>query len=791
MAHTPLHFNQNTLWRLTNLVFLTCIGLLGGGSFLGIGTLKPVHILTVLAVDFILILLNGMTWRNRLLGFTGIILAVFDAGATAGIQNCFSFLKSYSHWLTGSPVWDQGQLTGYEVIQIIFLTLLCYLLLVIMEKDFRIKKAVLFLLLAMLLYCLFAEKPLSKICVALLLCYAAVIYTEWTQKRWKKEKTKNNSAYMLWVMPFLAAYFLLMLIPSVPETPYDWPILQNVYQQLKDSFLKLSYNLPGSGSDDYDLSLSGFSPESELGSQSLETEREIMTIQSQTKLSTNVYLTGKVYDTFNGRGWEQQDQDASKDRYMDAIQTLYAVRRYDKDHQTDYLSQTKITIHYRYFRSEFLFAPLKAFSFRQNSSNLQFQESGGSLFFDRRKGYGTEYEVSFYQLNAGQECFHQFLNTAGFLADDEDELQSLLNTLNDQTRESITVNDMQRHRQTVYNNYLEDIMLSDDTAQYLQEITKGAQTDADKLRAIERELSTFTYTLTPGQLPETVTNSAEFLDYFLLESREGYCNYFATAFTLLARAQGIPARFVQGFCVPTKDSLETKVYSDMAHAWPEVYLEDIGWIPFEPTPGYSQTRYASWEVKNNSTELSDDLNNHTPEAAWAEDRISNKPKQEMGDIQESVIYSEKNNIGRLLSIISLTLLSFLGIAILLLLLSLLLARYKYKKMSAEIKFKTEVSRNLEILSFLGIRRKKVQTLSEFKEQALLFIGEQEPLQFLNCYEDFLYGDKKITQHTLEEVQRQQLRLLLILKQQKRRAYLYYRILLPFTIVACSPPMELL
>ena len=777
MKHTLLHFNQNTLWRLTNLAFLTCIGLFGGSSFLGIGSLKPIHILTALAAVFILILLGGMTWRNRLFGITGIILVMLGAGAAVGIQNCLSFFKSYSHWLTGSPAWDRGQLTGYEIIQIIFLTLLCYLLLIIIEKDFRMKAAFLFVLLSTLLYCLFAEKELSKICVALLLCYAAVIYTELTQMRWKKEKTKNNSAYMLWVMPFLAAYFFLMLIPSVPETPYDWPIFQNVYQQLKESFLKLSYNLPGTGGDDYDLSLSGFSPEGELGSKSLETEREIMTIQSRTRLSTNVYLTGKVYDTFNGRGWEQQNQDTSKERYMDTLQTLYAVRRYDKDYQTDYLSRADITVNYRYFRSEFLFAPLKAYSIRQNSSKLNFQESGGSLFFDSRKGYGTEYEVSFYQLNAGQEIFHQFLNTSGSLAEDGDELQSLLGDNNNQTKESITVNDMQRYRQVIYDNYLEDIILSDEVEQYLLEITKGARTDADKLIAIERELSTFNYTLTPGQLPETVTNSAEFLDYFLLESREGYCNYFATAFTLLARAQGIPARFVQGFCVPTKDSLETKVYSDMAHAWPEVYLEDIGWIPFEPTPGYSQTRYASWEVKKSSPEFSDDLTSHTSEAEWAEDRILNKSKSETGGIQESVVHPEKKINGRLLFIIGLTLLSILGIAILLLLLSFLLARYKYQKMSMEIKFRTEVTRNLEVLSFIGIRRKDAQTLSEFKEQALLFIGEQEPLQFLNRYEDFLYGDKKITQHTLEEVQRQQLKLLLILKQRKRRAYFYYRILM--------------
>ena len=160
MEHTPLHFNQNTLWRLVNLVFLTCIGLFDGSGLLKIAYLKPVHILVALTAVFMLILLGSMNSRSRLFCLAGFILVMLGIGAAVGFQKCFSFLKSYSHWLTGSPVWDPGQLTGYEILQIIFLTLLCFLLLIIMEKDFRIKAVVLFLLLSALLYCLFAEKEL-------------------------------------------------------------------------------------------------------------------------------------------------------------------------------------------------------------------------------------------------------------------------------------------------------------------------------------------------------------------------------------------------------------------------------------------------------------------------------------------------------------------------------------------------------------------------------------------------------------------------------------------------------
>ena len=501
-----------------------------------------------------------------------------------------------------------------------------------------------------------------------------------------------------------------------------------------------------------------------------------MTIQSKTRLATNIYLTGKVYDTFNGRGWIQQNEDTSKERYMDSVQTLYAVQRYDKDYLTDYLSQIDITINYRYFRSEFLFAPLKAIAFKQNSANLNFQESGGSLYFNRRRGYGTEYDVSFYQLNAGQEAFHQFLNSAELLEPDEEELQTILRTLKSRTGEDITVASIQDYRQIIYDNYLEDITLSDETAKYLQKITEGAETDVDKLRAIERELSTFTYTHTPGPLPETVTDASEFLDYFLLESREGYCNYFATAFTLLARAEGIPARFVQGFCVPSKGKTETTVYSDMAHAWPEVYLDEIGWIPFEPTPGYSQTRYTSWAVKKRNSELSSDLKGQSPEAELSAQKESDQLELEPEGLQESVIYPERNNLGRIFWIAGLILLSCLSISFILLLFNLLISRYRYQKMSVDFKFKTEISRNLRILSLIGINRKEEETLSELKEQAVLLIGEKEPLQFLDSYEDFLYGDKEIGQESLEKAKRQQSELLQILKQRKQKAYFWYRIL---------------
>ena len=84
--------------------------------------------------------------------------------------------------------------------------------------------------------------------------------------------------------------------------------------------------------------------------------------------------------------------------------------------------------------------------------------------------------------------------------------------------------------------------------------------------------------------PDAVTDVA---DYFLFDLQRGYCDYYATAFVVLARMAGLPTRFVTGFAVGAWDASEGVfvVTEAEAHSWPEVYFPDYGWIAFEPTGG--------------------------------------------------------------------------------------------------------------------------------------------------------------------------------------------------------------
>lgn len=115
----------------------------------------------------------------------------------------------------------------------------------------------------------------------------------------------------------------------------------------------------------------------------------------------------------------------------------------------------------------------------------------------------------------------------------------------------------------------------------------------------------YEYSLSPGKTPE----GKDFVEYFLNESKQGYCTYFATAAVMMFRSAGVPARYVEGYMFSTDDGKAAKGNKDIvffgetgtvndtlvtvevldscAHAWVEYYVDGIGWIDFEVTGGNS------------------------------------------------------------------------------------------------------------------------------------------------------------------------------------------------------------
>lgn len=115
------------------------------------------------------------------------------------------------------------------------------------------------------------------------------------------------------------------------------------------------------------------------------------------------------------------------------------------------------------------------------------------------------------------------------------------------------------------------------------EITVGKTTVYDQVTAIESYLrANYQYTLTPNVPPRTTDP----IDYFLFSSKEGYCEYFATAMGDMLRSIGIPVRLVNGYGPGSYDDRLGRyvVKESDAHTWVEAYFPGYGWIPFEPTP---------------------------------------------------------------------------------------------------------------------------------------------------------------------------------------------------------------
>lgn len=147
--------------------------------------------------------------------------------------------------------------------------------------------------------------------------------------------------------------------------------------------------------------------------------------------------------------------------------------------------------------------------------------------------------------------------------------------------------------------------LPDRVRELAEEITAGAVSPYEKAKRLADYLRlNYRYTNTPD---DSKARSGDFVDAFLFEIQEGYCDYFSTAMAVLARSVGLPARWVKGYAsgyneledeiemglLPVDEGLldpigagTYTVRNSDAHSWVEVYLPSFGWIPFEATAGF-------------------------------------------------------------------------------------------------------------------------------------------------------------------------------------------------------------
>jgi transglutaminase-like putative cysteine protease len=134
------------------------------------------------------------------------------------------------------------------------------------------------------------------------------------------------------------------------------------------------------------------------------------------------------------------------------------------------------------------------------------------------------------------------------------------------------------HRQ----RYLQLPHLDPRIGELARTLTAGVPTDFERTRSVERRLRTdYGYTL---ELPNH--EIADPLADFLFTRKKGYCEYFASAMTVMLRTLGIPARLATGFQTGVYNPLSELwlVRASDAHTWVEAWIPGRGWTTFDPTP---------------------------------------------------------------------------------------------------------------------------------------------------------------------------------------------------------------
>jgi transglutaminase-like putative cysteine protease len=143
-----------------------------------------------------------------------------------------------------------------------------------------------------------------------------------------------------------------------------------------------------------------------------------------------------------------------------------------------------------------------------------------------------------------------------------------------------------------------------------RDLTITKPTPYDQAIAIESYLREIPYNL---DIPAPPVGQ-DIADYFLFDLREGYCDYYATAMVVLARAAGLPARIVMGYAAGELES-ESGTYQIAAadaHSWVEVYFPGFGWIEFEPTAGLPPIKRAEIGTAGDSLDLINGLQEEEP-----------------------------------------------------------------------------------------------------------------------------------------------------------------------------------
>ncbi len=416
-------------------------------------------------------------------------------------------------------------------------------------------------------------------------------------------------------VPFPIYYFLIIgiltcVIP-MKEKPIDWtPVVvmgQKLADAVKSASSDISYLFTSAFGGSY---TSGYSSLMSEGARLDVTERTQLILKTNElpyhtfsddtgniiKLRKTIYLAGS--------------NDVDRTQFLRFVNFLYE-NGVDRETASVFTEVSKIEIEYAYLDTGDIIAPSNAVIV--TGLDGKSPEEGRTTI--HRKGYRLN--ARYLEIDYASPKLIQMFRMAGKETDGNDTYN--INTLTYEAAEDYVkelwdmdlwdimspeeyVRISEETKIDAANEYLDVSGTSKELRALAQDITEGAMSDYDRCRRVESYLRQYPYSTNAeggydsGSDMSTIEGMADIAQRFLFDTGKGYCVHYTSSMVILLRLCGIPARAAAGFryAFPFEMMDEYKVSSGCAHVWPEAYIENAGWIPFEPTGAYYTRTNTNW-----------------------------------------------------------------------------------------------------------------------------------------------------------------------------------------------------
>lgn len=408
----------------------------------------------------------------------------------------------------------------------------------------------------------------------------------------KNAKAAGGSSFMVYADFAVAAALLAAIIPKPSETPF--------YEQFERAVNFFQF-----GGVRAETVING--DYTEYSGNADEMLRGESVLLYYIRTNDPVYYKTQVFDNYDpqvkawrpsgdvtgDKGWQERAELLSFEKLSEAITSaaaenpeFYEMYPASKAYEGIAERKTFSVVYPRDYSAIFVLAPLRVMDAAISNTGAKYscRSDNGEVFTDLyRLPQGRDYTVRYYS----EDIFDKLIQSGACNISFEDYgefLWEVYLAVDIESEYDDAVHEFSREHQRAA-RYREDTKtpVSAEIQSLADELIAGLEYDWQKAAAIEQYFHSggFVYNIA-YQAPEELDTP----EYFIFESKTGTCSDFATAYTLLARAAGLAVRYVEGFTA-TQDQTPQPgtyyIYSENAHAYPEVYIPGAGWQVYEPT----------------------------------------------------------------------------------------------------------------------------------------------------------------------------------------------------------------